>query len=236
MKRTAAVFFILVTLLSCDSRGKYHIAGECKGASDGDIVTLSYSNDGRHLHEIDKCEIRDGKFFFDGHVKDCKLCYIGNESRQAPQYIMFFLEEGNMAVEFSGTDGVVTGTRSNNLYKAATDSMEHFMECLDRIEEKMAHSNDNAVKDSLSLAGYDLQCRITEFIYNTVNENIENLFGLYMLVVYNEFFDADELKELIKRIPESSIDRRNNSLYDLIVEIESIRSRPASFEEMLFDI
>jgi hypothetical protein len=52
-----------------------------------------------------------------------------------------------------------------------------------------------------------------------------NMFGLYMLVAYSDLFTSTELKQLIAGIPTSSIDRSNNSLYDVIVAISSERDR-----------
>lgn len=237
MRRLVTLICIALAFVSCGKQGKYHIVGTCKGAYDGDIITLSYSNDGRHLHEISKCEIKDEKFFFEGYTKDCKICYIADESLQSPQHVMFFLEEGDMTATFTGTDSHISGTKTNDLYNATTDSVEWYIEEMERVESKIVHSAaDSATIDSLSLAAYNIQHGLTEFIRRSVKDNIKNLLGLYMLVVYNEFFEPEEIRTLIGQIPETSIDRMNNTLYDLIVEIESIRNRNESFEDIFFGL
>ena len=54
---------------------------------------------------------------------------------------------------------------------------------------------------------------MTEYIRSAINGNIDNVFGLYMLVVYNSLFDADEFSRIAGNIPEENIDRENNCLY-----------------------
>lgn len=73
---------------------------------------------------------------------------------------------------------------------------------------------------TLGIKGYEAKKTLVEYIHNCVEENSDNLFGRFMLVVYNDFFEPQEFSRLLKMVPVNLINRSNNSLYDIAVEIE----------------
>jgi hypothetical protein len=68
-----------------------------------------------------------------------------------------------------------------------------------------------------------LQERLVSYLKQIIQENIGNLLGLYLLVVYNDFFTPEDLSTLVSKIPPSSIDKENNPLYDIIIGIAQER-------------
>ena len=57
-----------------------------------------------------------------------------------------------------------------------------------------------------------------------------------MLVQYSDLFDNNELSELINEIPEKNIDRNNNFLYDILLEIQEERNSSGSLEDIINSI
>ena len=77
-------------------------------------------------------------------------------------------------------------------------------------------SNEELVQ--LSIAGLELQEELRSYIKSIINDNIENVLGIYMLAVYGELFTSNELHSLIKRIPPYPAYKSNNPFYEIIMQ------------------
>lgn len=214
-----------ITLLSCNKKEEnYSITGHIDNCSYGDSITLAYSPNGVLLEEISRSAIKDGKFAFNGYVDNNKIAYICYKGENRDICSMFFLEKGDTEIFIDSTQCLVKGTRLNNLSNVLDDSIRYYISRLEVIEEQ--YYSDSLSEDEftrLGAEGLNLQEHLVNYLQKTVHENIGNLFGLYMLVVYNDFFTSEELDKLIAQIPPSSIDKTNNPLYDIIVGIAQER-------------
>ncbi len=219
-------FMVLITASCCDKTGRYVIDGHCDKSLDGDTVSLAYSNDGAFLIGFSTAVITDGKFKFEGSVEGCKVAYICCRQGERNICTIFFLEEGYMTATMDRAHFTVSGTGYNDMYNRFEDSIRYYIRELEDIEYSFYERElENEEMIRLGTKGYNLQKNLISYIRNTINSNMGNMFGLYMLVAYSDLFTSTELKQLIAGIPTSSIDRSNNSLYDVIVAISSERDR-----------
>lgn len=219
-------FMVLITASCCDKTGRYVIDGHCDKSLDGDTVSLAYSNDGTSLVDFSTAVVSDGKFKFCGSVVGCKVAYMCCRQGEYNVCTMFFLEEGHMTVTMDTAHFVVSGTGYNDMHNRVEDSIRYYIRELEDIEYSFYERElENEELIRLGTKGYNLQKNLISYIRNTINSNMGNMFGLYMLVAYSDLFTNTELKQLIAGIPTSSIDRSNNSLYDVIVAISSERDR-----------
>ncbi|MBQ5887794.1 MAG: DUF4369 domain-containing protein [Bacteroidaceae bacterium] len=225
MKNRIALMMVTILLLSCsDRKEKYNITGRVEGCQDGDSIVLACSPDGMTLETISQSVIKDGKFSFEGHIKNCGIAYICYEDTSRDVCSMLFLEKGKINVVIDSTQCIVTGTPLNDMSNEVDDSVKKYIDRLEVLEEQFysAMLNDDELA-MLGAEGFNLQEELVYYLRKIIEENIGNLFGLYMLVVYNDFFTSEELDELIARIPPSSINRKNNPLYDIIIGVAQER-------------
>ena len=225
MNRSITFALIALLLLSCSERKeKYNIVGYIDNCNNGDSIQLAYSPNGVTLEEISQSYINDKKFAFNGYIENSKIAYICYKSSKQNICSMFFLEKGNINIKIDTTKCLVTGTPLNNLSNTIDDSIKYYIERLEKIEELYYSDilNDEEFAQ-LGAEGFNLQERLVSYLKQIIQENIGNLLGLYLLVVYNDFFTSEELSTLVSKIPPSSIDKENNPLYDIIIGIAQER-------------
>ena len=225
MNRSIAFALCTLLLLSCSERKEmYNIAGNIDNCNNGDSIFLACSPNGVTLEDISQSVIKEGRFAFNGYINNDKIAYICYKGNNRNICSMFFLEKGNINIHIDTTNCLVTGTPLNNLSNAIDDSIRYYIGRLEEIEE--LYYSDTLSDDEfarLGAEGFNLQERLVSYLKKIIQENIKNLLGLYLLVVYNDFFTSEELSTLLSQIPPSSIDRENNPLYDIIIGITQER-------------
>ena len=226
MKKTITFAITFLLLLSCNKRKEsYNINGEIRNCNGADSITLACSPNGVILEEISRSAVKDGKFAFNGYIDNSKIAYICYNGDDSDICSMFFLEKGNTEISIDSTQCLVSGTPLNNLNNIIDDSIGYYIGRLETIEEQ--YYSDSLSDDEftrLGAEGFNLQEHLIDYLRKTVQENIGNLLGLYMLVVYNDFFTPEELSRLIAQIPPTFIDKKNNPLYDIIIGIAQERN------------
>ena len=225
MRKYMTFAIMTILILSCnEKKEQYNIVGQIDNCNHGDSIILAYSPNGVVLEEISRSAIKDGKFAFNGYIDNSEIAYICYDENSNDICSMFFLEEGDIKVIIDSTKCLVQGTTLNNLSNAIDDSIRHYISRLETIEEQYySDSLSDEEFARLGAEGFNLQERLVDYLRKTVQENIGNLLGLYMLVVYNDFFTSEELSELIAQIPSTSIDKKNNPLYDIIIGVAQER-------------
>ena len=224
MNRFVLCLVLLTSLVSCHKKDTFHISGNIYGANDGDTITLAYSPDGRKLEILQQSIIKDGCFSFDGEAKECQVGYICCTSADYNFCKLFFIEKGDIVMLIDSMQWIVKGTPTNELSNVVEDSIKSYITRLEEIEEQYySGSLSDEELEMLGASGFNLQEQLIDYIRKSVNTNIGNMLGLYMLVVYNDFFSNAELDTLIKQIPPSSIDKANNPFFNVITEIADSR-------------
>lgn len=235
MIRFLTLAFVSTILLACNNSENYRIDGYAEDANDGDTIALAYSSDGRHIIISDRTIVKNRRFCFEGKTEKGRIFYIVHKVSEQPVYTLFFLEKGNISANIDKERCRIGGTPLNDLYSSATDSIKHYTEELDSIRYRMKCDSRpfGCNIEEHCVSGFNVQSRMTEYIRSAINGNIDNVFGLYMLVVYNNMFDADEFSRIAGNIPEENTDRENNCLYDIIMEIKNDRQSPENIEDVM---
>ncbi|MBQ5895126.1 MAG: DUF4369 domain-containing protein [Bacteroidaceae bacterium] len=225
MNKVISFALIFLLLSSCGERKeRYNIAGRIENSDGIDSVTLACSPNGISLDKISTSAVVNGQFAFNGYIENAGIAYICYDSHEHDVCSMFFLEKGDTEIFIDSTRLLAKGTPLNNLNNIIDDSIKYYIAKLGIIEEQYySYSLSDDEFARLGAEGFNLQERLVEYLRMTIQENAGNLLGLYMLVVYNDFFTPEELDRLIAQIPPSSIDRKNNPLYDIIVGIAQER-------------
>lgn len=221
MNRIALIPLLFFLLLSCSKpKNAYRIDGYASNAEQGETITLSRSPDGVSLEPLSQCAIRNGRFGFQGNIESEGIGYLCSNIPQKRGCTMFFIEKGLLKVYIDSSGCRIAGTPTNDLATIVEDSIEHYIAGMAVVEELCySASPDSVTLVSLGIEGLCRQEMLVDYLKRTINGNIGNLLGLYLLVTYSEFFTTEELSSLKEKIPPSSIDRSDNPLYDLLTEI-----------------
>lgn len=117
MKKIVLSFLAVTAIISCNSIGnnEFEIEGNGKGLKDGLNVYLKMQDTlTNSLVNVDTVKIENGKFKFEGEVKEPSLHFIAIDSTE--NQIAFILEEGKITVDVNKDTiykSTVGGTYSN---------------------------------------------------------------------------------------------------------------------------
>lgn len=234
MKKILALVIATVAFWACQST-TYRVEGSIEGAQEGDTVILGYSNDGQEFKATAKTAITDGKFVFTGEIEACKIYYIGYEGGEEPIYAIFFLEPGNINANITYTGSHITGTETNDLNIKLEEELEGYV--VEMLQYQDTLYRDSTLTDEkkaeLSNNCYRVQREAMTHIQDVIRKNMDNMVGVFMLVQYSDLFDNNELSSLIAAIPNKLIDRDNNYLYDILLQIQEQRNNPGTLDEII---
>ena len=217
------LFPILLTLsvfalFSCSQ--EYTVTGRIDGAVDGDSVIMGYSADGVDFTVTDRTVVENGEFHFGGKIKGSKIYYIGYEQSVEPEYMLFFLEGGDIQIIMSGEESTATGTASNDLNAEVEEKLSDYVTRMFGAEVMLASDTlmSDSAKADMYQRMYDAHRDVSQYIRDVIFHNEESIVSLYLLVQYSDLFSLEELEQAVDRIPSENVDRKNNCLYDILVE------------------
>lgn len=226
MKKFFSTLLSVLVVVSCNDNYRYTVSGTIAGANEGDKIVLFFSPNGFDKDIIETTTIADGKFFFDGEIGESTICYIGCENDKDSFYSIFFLEPGKITADIRKERSLFYGTPNNERNRICENTLAHYLQVLSDIENRFYTDSLSAEEmTTLGIKGYETQKALVEHIHNCVEENSDNLFGLFMLVVYNDFFAPEEFSRLIKEVPREFANNNNRFLYDIAVEIAEKKRR-----------
>lgn len=167
------MFFVVLTavLSACRNDVTYSISGNADGA---DKVYLLDAQ----RNVIDSVEVHDGAFFLERSFFEPQRCYVSdNRDIQAAQYAAFlFVEQGDITIE-SDEEG---------LYAAGTPSNDAFHEL---IKVQVSLENEYYADSTTEERRNQIDEEYDASIQNAVEQNMDNLFGLYEFS--NLMYDLD---------------------------------------------
>ncbi len=191
----------MLLLASCQSNG-YQVNGTVKGLTDGD--TLFFTKDMQTGIPSDTLVVQNGKFSFSGQTDSTELCMIYS-ARQNEINAPFFLEPGNITIQLTNEPGAsrVGGTLCNNQWQVLNDSVMSIGREINRIAE---HIYGNNIPDDEQQKGMrqieQLNQRFSAMVVKTVEKNIDNEFGFFLLTYYpEELIDNATRSRLIGKLP-----------------------------------
>ena len=225
--RKSALLLAFTILLSCArTTGKYCIDGSVYNAANGDVVTIATLNEGDSLLTSLCGIIEDGRFHIEGSVDECRVAYVCCNVSGREIGSILFIEEGKMEVFIDSTHCRITGTPLNELHNAVEDSVRHYVAELEDIEREYYSGARNETELlQLAVNGLMLQEELVNYLRCTIERNINNLLGVYMLVVYNELFSATELYSLMEHHASAFAHCDGPLFYDALMDIVENRTK-----------
>ena len=139
MKKLILSFLAVASIVSCNKVGsnEFEIEGNGSGLKDGLNVYLKMQDTvTNNLVNVDTVKIENGKFKFEGEVKEPSLHFITIDSTQ--NQIPFILEEGkiNVAVDKDTIyKSIVSGTYSNEQLVAYSKETEKIQKKVQKFQE-----------------------------------------------------------------------------------------------------
>ena len=218
---------VILLVSSCGkTTANYSIDGNVSSIANVGAVTLSTFNDSGSISPLAHCAVENGRFCIDGTVDECKAAYVSCIISGKEVGSILFIENGKIEVCFDTATCRICGTPLNELHNAVEDSIALYIAELENIE-KQYYDGDKSDAELMPLAvkGIALQEALVSYLRRTIEENIVNPFGLYMLVVYNAIFSDAELHSLMKRVSPTCARSSGNPFYNMLVTIAENRAQ-----------
>ena len=189
-------------LASCQSNS-YKISGSTEGLADGDTIFVTH--DLQSGVPSDTLIVKEGKFELKGETDSTALCMIysvkNNEINAA-----FFLEPGSINIKLTEQPGGsrVGGTKCNDQWQTLNDSVMSIGKEINRIAEHIYSNNLSQEEQQQGMEKIDrLNERFAALVVKTIEKNIDNEFGYFLLTYYpEELIDNGNRARLIKQLPE----------------------------------
>ena len=196
-----SILFSVLLLASCQSNS-YKIRGSVEGLPDGD--TLFVTSDLITGVPSDTLVIKEGKFELQGEVDSTVLCMVYSASMNEIN-AAFFMEPGTIKIHLTEEPGGsrVSGTHCNEQWQMLNDSVMSIGKEINRIAEHIYSNNLTAEEQQKGMEQIDrLNERFAALVVKTVEKNIDNEFGYFLLTYYpEELIDNENRARLIKELP-----------------------------------
>ncbi len=192
-----------IALAACQNLPSYKVTGTVEGAADGDTVYLQEYTSG-DLIKRDSTIVADGKFVFTGKQETTVNRYVTYMKNDKRFFTDFFLENGNIMIQL-GQESSATGTPSNDAYQQFKDGFLETSKEMNEMYLKM--QEDNSLTDDerkAIMAEIEKKDSMNmDFVYRTIEDNITNPVGVYLLPAYAAAFELDKQKALVEQVPEA---------------------------------
>ena len=195
MKRFLLMVMAAVALISCGNSNSYKIRGKVPGVDNGTVVTLNVieNND---LVPLDSAVVSNGKFTLSGVSDTCLLALITFEDDEDVHACTFFLENGNIDLEYDIVDGSQTigGTVNNDAFQSFYKKIEVLNDKANEVQDKMritaaAGEDYSSFVDEMGV----LQDNYKDIVTSSIVENTGNVFGFQQLLDSYEIYEPDEI-------------------------------------------
>ncbi len=191
---------VSLSTLSCTSGNTYKITGVVDGAANGDTVFIQ-NRVNREFIKLDSAIIKDGKFIFEGKQDSTVNRYITYTKGERKYFADFFLENGDISLSLGEKDSIV-GTPSNYIYQAFKTQMNALNSKMETVYTSMqAPTLTEEQKKVKSEEMNALDKSMTGTIVQTIDKNIANPVGIYLLKAYNYYIEYDKLETILEKIP-----------------------------------
>lgn len=204
-KLTYLLVLFALGLASCGQKG-YQITGTMEDAADGDTVYLM-KRENRQFVPVDTAVIADGKFVFTGVQDTVVNRYIRYkaEGSDRPVYLDFFLENGKIQIQMVKAMGgdVVSGTPTNNAYQEFKNKLHVVEQKLMALGEERQSATDER-KAEIAKEAAAAEDEYTNVIKSSIEQNIANPLGTYLISSNYYYYEYPELGEVIAKLPASA--------------------------------
>ena len=124
-----------------------------------------------------------------------------------------FLENGNINVTL-GKESKVSGTPNNDAYQKFKDGFMALSKEMNEMYQK-AQSDTSLTEEQVEAIMAEIEKKDSvgmDMVYQTIEANITNPVGVYLLPSYAGAFELDKQKALVEKIPAALVNERINKL------------------------
>lgn len=187
MKKILLFAAVALMMCGCGKKNSYTIDGEVTGLT-GTVVLMNDQGE-----DIAEAPVKDGRFTIKGTADEPSFALLSSNGQPLA---MLFLEPGKIKVKGAINEELqVSGTKSNDNNSAFTTQQYAIME---RFYGASSEEERQAVADEMQTA-----------VENTMNANLDNYFGLYLLTNLVNTWSGDEI---IAKLDEFTPAMQNTSL------------------------
>ena len=188
MKKLVIYTFISLLFFGCKEEPKrtdYTINGTAKGVYNGIRVHLNGKDEKGRNKVMDTQMVVNEQFSFEGKVEAPTLYYISVNS--VPGQLPIMVENSEIHVDINKTkiaDSKITGSKSQMDYEAYQTGFKDIEKELPQIKMELRNARaqrDMAKQESLNNRLENIENKKIEYTINTIKENDDNYFSLFLL-------------------------------------------------------
>ena len=188
------------TLMACQSN-TFNINGTAKGFADGDTIYIT--TDFRNGSPIGMAIVSQEKFTITDTADSTFLC-MAYSAKQPDNSLTFFLEPGNINIEFNDSPGTarVSGTKLNDEWQTLNQSAADYGERINRIIEEMTKAG--SPQSTIMAEVKKMNNELTGTIIETAERNIDNELGYFIISNFTgdeTLFNGERRQQLIEKMP-----------------------------------
>ncbi len=201
-----------MAFVACQNSPSYKITGTVEDITDGDTVYLQEYKGG-DLVKLDSAIVKSGTFVFTGKQDTTVNRYITYMKGDKRYFTDFFLENGNINVNL-GKESKVSGTQDNDTYQKFKDDFMALSKEMNEMYQK-AQRDTSLSEEQVEAIMAEIEKKDSigmDMVYQTIEANITNPVGVYLLPSYAGAFDLDKQKALVEKVPAALNNERINKL------------------------
>ena len=201
-----------MAFMACQNSPSYKVTGTVEDITDGDTIYLQeYA--GGDLVKLDSAIVKGGTFVFTGKQDTAVNRYITYMKGDKRFFTDLFLENGNINVAL-GKESKISGTPNNDAYQKFKNDFMDLSKEMNEMYQK-AQSDTSLTEEQVAEVMAEIEKKESigmEMVYQTIEANITNPVGVYLLPSYAGAFDLERQKALVEKIPAGLTDERINKL------------------------
>ena len=222
-----------MAFVACQNSPSYKVTGSVEDITDGDTIYLQeYA--GGNLVKLDSAIVKSGTFVFTGKQDTAVNRYITYMKGDKRYFTDLFLENGNINVTL-GMESKVSGTPNNDAYQKFKDGFMALSKEMNEMYQK-AQSDTSLTEEQVEAIMAEIEKKDSvgmDMVYQTIEANITNPVGVYLLPSYAGAFELDKQKALVEKIPAALVNERTNQGRSRTGKKDSLRRRVQSLQERI---
>ncbi len=219
MKKLFFIAAAVVMLAACQNKNAYTVSGTIAGAQDGDTVAVAVPQ-GRTLEKLALGVVKDGKYQIKGTTDTIQVVYLTVAGQPRLQ---LFLEAGNIKADINeGGENQAIGTLNNNRMEAFNSTLNGIFEGYGELNQRL--QADDVTEEEIAEVRSKMEVmekQYDEAVKNSLRENVDCDFGLFLLQRYSYNFEAEELApildEFVKKFPNNETVLRTKENNDKVL-------------------
>lgn len=199
MKKLFLLSLIALLFTAC-SGNSYKVNGKIYGITDDATITLFHIVDGE-LAIMDSTKVSGESFSFSGKTDTCEIAMLsfsvdGLQSNSST----FFLEPGNIKIEYANGMQHVSGTHVNDQFQIFYEKSTEMNDRASAIEMEIQRAQTEEEQEAAFEKLTDLQEEFTDLVKSSILNNADNSFGYQQLMESYDMFEPEDLLEIVVKM------------------------------------